>query len=313
MASRQPRHVEEIKVTTEHNPSATSNQQQQHNDDNRGVIGSVMKAVHDTYENAREAVVGKRDPATTEEVHVFDNDNDLVSGGGEVRDISANKSRGVYDATKEKTNEYADYTAEKAKEAKNKAGEYKDYAAEKAKEGKDATMNKMGEYKDYTAEKAKEGKDNTAWKIGEMKDSAVDAAKRAMGYLGDKKEETKEKTAETAEAAKQKTAETTEAAKQKTAETTEAAKQKTAEAKDKTKEMMSGAEEEARRRKDKGFGEETWRRGNEGVIRTEDTRTGTVAGRLKAADQMTGQTFNDVGPLDDEGVTRVGLLDIKKK
>jgi hypothetical protein len=77
-------------------------------------------------------------------------------------------------------------------------------------------------------------------------------------------------------------------------------------------EMMSGAEEEARR-KEKGFGEETWRRGNEGVIRTEDTRTGKVAERLKAADQMTGQTFNDVGPLDDEGVTRVGLLDIKKK
>jgi hypothetical protein len=63
MASRQPaRHVEEIKVTTDHNPRSTSGQ---HHDENPGVIGSVMKAVHNTYENAREAVVGKRDPATT--------------------------------------------------------------------------------------------------------------------------------------------------------------------------------------------------------------------------------------------------------
>lgn len=84
-------------------------------------------------------------------------------------------------------------------------------------------------------------------------------------------------------------------------------------------EKLNEADEEARRKTegrnvgDKGFREETWRRGNEGVIRTEDTRTGAVAERLKAADQMTGQTFNDVGAMDDEGVTRVGLLDIKKK
>jgi len=84
-------------------------------------------------------------------------------------------------------------------------------------------------------------------------------------------------------------------------------------------EMMSEADNEARRKMEggnvggKGFGEETCKRGNEWVIRTEDTRPGAVAERLKAADQMTGQTFNDVGRLDDEGVTRVGLLDIKKK
>lgn len=79
-------------------------------------------------------------------------------------------------------------------------------------------------------------------------------------------------------------------------------------------ENLSEADEEARRKMEGGdVREETWRRGNEGVIRTEDTRTGAVAERLKAADQMTGQTFNDVGALDDEGVTRVGLLDIKKK
>lgn len=196
MASRQPppRHVEELNRTTEHDLNATASDEEK-----RGVIGSVIKTVKDTYENARESIVGKRDPAdnshtTTQVVHVYDH-NDGVSTG-EVRDISANKSCGIYDSATQKSNEYADYAGEKAKEAKEKAGEYKDCAVEKAREGKDATVNKLGEYKDCTAEKAKEGKD-----------TAVDAAKRAMGYLGDKKEETKEKTAETAEAAKQKTVE----------------------------------------------------------------------------------------------------------
>ena len=32
----------------------------------------------------------------------------------------------------------------------------------------------------------------------------------------------------------------------------------------------------------------------------EDTRPGQVATKLKAADQMTGQTFNDVGEMDEE-------------
>lgn len=77
--------------------------------------------------------------------------------------------------------------------------------------------------------------------------------------------------------------------------------------------MFSG-EDEVRRQVEGGrFGEKSWRRGNEGVIKAEDTRAGAVAEKLKASDQMTGQAFNDVGSMDDdEGVTRVGLLDIKK-
>lgn len=37
----------------------------------------------------------------------------------------------------------------------------------------------------------------------------------------------------------------------------------------------------------------------------EETTPGAVASALEASDQMTGQTFIDVGRLEDEGVVRV--------
>lgn len=176
--------------------------EQQLEEEKRGVIGSMLKAVQGTYESAKEAVVGKGDPTIRDDEVVHHVDVVDVNVGddnttGEVRDISADKSRGVYDSATWRAKEYGD-------KAGSKVGEY---AGEKAKEAKDRTVEKGREYKDYAAEKAKEGKDYTAEKAKEGKDSAADAAKRAMGYLGEKKEETKEKTAETAEAAKQKTGE----------------------------------------------------------------------------------------------------------
>lgn len=179
--------------------------EQQLEEEKRGVIGSMLKAVQGTYESAKEAVVGKGDPTIRDDEVVHHVDVVDVNVGddnttGEVRDISADKSRGVYDSATWRAKEYGD-------KAGSKVGEYADYAGEKAKEAKDRTMEKGREYKDYAAEKAKEGKDYTAEKAKEGKDSAADVAKRAMGYLGEKKEETKEKTAETAEAAKQKTGE----------------------------------------------------------------------------------------------------------
>lgn len=41
------------------------------------------------------------------------------------------------------------------------------------------------------------------------------------------------------------------------------------------------------------------------LINVRETPTGYVATALKAADQMTAQTFNDVGPLDEEEIARV--------
>ena len=45
------------------------------------------------------------------------------------------------------------------------------------------------------------------------------------------------------------------------------------------------------------------------VIAVEDTRPGYVAGTIKAADQMTGQTFNDVGRIDEEGIIKLDRTD----
>lgn len=42
-------------------------------------------------------------------------------------------------------------------------------------------------------------------------------------------------------------------------------------------------------------------------VNVEETPAGATASRLKQADQLTGQTFNDVGEMGDEGVTRVRL------
>lgn len=41
------------------------------------------------------------------------------------------------------------------------------------------------------------------------------------------------------------------------------------------------------------------------LINVRETPTGYVATALKAADQMTAQTFNDVGPLDEEEIARL--------
>ena len=38
-------------------------------------------------------------------------------------------------------------------------------------------------------------------------------------------------------------------------------------------------------------------------VDVETTTAGSTASRLREADQIAGQTFNDVGPLDDEGTT----------
>ncbi|KAK7345447.1 hypothetical protein VNO77_16051 [Canavalia gladiata] len=259
--------LEQVNKARDHNLAIED--QQQHDQEKRGVISSVLRAVQGTYENAKGAVVGKKDPAdpyTTEVVHHV-NVEDEDARTGEVRDISPNKAGskvGEYadyasqkaketkDATAQKAGEYTDYASQKAKEAKDKTmekgGEYKDYAAEKAKEAKDATMNKAGEYKDYTAEKTKEGKDTTMGKLGELKDSATDAAKRAVDYLSGKKEETKEKAAETAEATKNRTSETAETAKKKATEMKDAAKEKAAETTEATKNRTSETAETAKKK-----------------------------------------------------------------
>ena len=126
--------LEEVNRARERDVGAVGQQQQQHDQQKPGVIGSVLRAVHDTYENAKEAVVGKRDTpdlsCTREEQVGYVDAGD--EGTGEVRDISAGKAK--------------DYTTDKAG---SKVGEHTDYASQKAKETKDATKEKAGEYTDY--------------------------------------------------------------------------------------------------------------------------------------------------------------------
>ncbi|KAI3442890.1 uncharacterized protein J3R85_000593 [Psidium guajava] len=195
-----------------------------------GVVGSVLRAVHDPYELVKEVVVGKS--------------HDAAETTREDAEYTADRSCGGYDAAMCKAKEYKDYTAENAKEttnpaaqkvkekektreaaenaketeesAKGKLGEYKDSTAQRAKKAKEKTKQKATEYKDYTALKprkpkrrrrrrqASEGREgHNGGELGEPKESAADVARQAMEMLSGKKEETKEKTYETVESAKE--------------------------------------------------------------------------------------------------------------
>ncbi|WZY90531.1 hypothetical protein YC2023_047266 [Brassica napus] len=57
----------------------------------------------------------------------------------------------------EKMGEYKDYTVDKAIRRQRRQRETANYTADKAKEAKDKTAQKVGEYKDYTVDKAKRG------------------------------------------------------------------------------------------------------------------------------------------------------------
>lgn len=78
-------------------------------------------------------------------------------------------------------------------------------------------------------------------------------------------------------------------------------------------ENVSGADEGARRKMEdlrlrgKGYGshESAGGRGDKVVVKVEESRPGAIAETLKAADQIAGQTFNDVGRFDEEGVVNV--------
>lgn len=48
-------------------------------------------------------------------------------------------------------------------------------------------------------------------------------------------------------------------------------------------------------------------------VDVEETRPGYITSKLKEADQVSGQTFNDVGHLDDEGKVRIEVVDRQVK
>lgn len=76
-------------------------------------------------------------------------------------------------------------------------------------------------------------------------------------------------------------------------------------------ENVNSADEATRRKMEelrlqgKGHGGESRGREEKVVVKVEESRPGAIAETLKAADQIAGQTFNDVGRFDDEGVVNV--------
>ncbi|GAB2272236.1 hypothetical protein Dimus_007057 [Dionaea muscipula] len=147
---------------------------------------SLVRAVGETLEHAKEAIVGRS------------RDDDDEDGNGMAVDE---------DRDSERQEEEDKGAAEKAKE---KADEYKNYTTEKAREAKEKTKGKAGEAEDMTAEKTGEAKETAAsGKLSELKDSAAEAARKAMGLLTGKEEAEETKEAEAMkEKAKDKAAET---------------------------------------------------------------------------------------------------------
>ncbi|KAF9667727.1 hypothetical protein SADUNF_Sadunf15G0053600 [Salix dunnii] len=236
------------------------------------------------------------------------------------KDSVAEKAKGHRNYTTQKAKETADPAAQKEKLVEHK-DEHRDYAAKKAKETRNSAVEKTVEYKDYAAEKLRdytaekeiEGKDVTVCKLGGLTESAKDATRKAMDFLSGEREEVKEKAAETTEATREKLSETEEgngSHREQEAETIfdilgfgtikDTIRGKLARPEDNVEETRATCEH-------RGTGRKCLNKDTEKVIPPEETAPGAVASILKASNQMTSQTFNDVGRMDDEGVNRLEM------
>ncbi|CAL5419793.1 unnamed protein product [Camellia sinensis] len=251
------------------------------------VVESLLKSVAGTLEQAKEAVTGKTQETAANEKR------EGVEAASEKARQTEKKSRWGTDSMAEKAKEAKDRTAERAGEYKEYAEETKNYSGEKAREYKDGAVEKTEETKKCGAEKATEGKETAVAKMAELKDTAVDTARRAMGYLTGKKEETKEKAAETGEAAK-------------------------VSPRPKMEEMKLSEESHEENRGTAGSGNifsalgsvkdaikekltvpidtvEEKRAEKVVMVDMKETPAGEAASKLKATNQMSGQTFDDEG------------------
>ncbi|CAN7009137.1 unnamed protein product [Brassica oleracea var. botrytis] len=291
---------------------------------------AVVGKSHDVAESTREGAQIASEKAAEAKDATLEKAKDTA-------DYTAEKAREAKDKTAEKIGEYKDYTVDKAVEAKDKAAEKAketaNYTADKAKEAKDKTAEKVGEYKDYTTaekageykdytvEKAAEGKDAGVSKLGELKDSAKvmifwdvtlcffmmlnekmeeagEEARRKMEEMRLEGKELKDEARDKAREGSQKTKESAELAAERAHETKDSATifgtlENVTEAIKNKLTMPSDIVEETRVARERGS---TGRTVVE--VTVEDTKPSKVAATLKASDQMTGQTFNDVGRMD---------------
>ncbi|KAJ9163905.1 hypothetical protein P3X46_023527 [Hevea brasiliensis] len=227
----------------------------------------------------------------------------------------ADKAKETKGLAKEKLGEYKDYAAEKAQETKesDKAGEYKYYAVEKAKETRDYTAEKdkeaaerAKETKDYTAKKAEEGKDSATSMLSELPESAKGAGRNSVDLFS---KATKEKLSEAEEEVRRKMEELkVEAEREITARDTIFGNIGLESITDSIEGKLTQPRDDADATQNEHGG--TGRRDadklqEEVVLLLEETPTEAVAATQIAVDQMTSQTFNDVGRPDDEGYIRL--------
>ncbi|KAK1306628.1 hypothetical protein QJS10_CPA10g00316 [Acorus calamus] len=173
------------------------------------------------------------------------------------------------------------------------------------------TAEKTGETKDSTMEKAREGRQ------GEGKGRTASAARRAVDYLTGKKEDAKHEPEKVRVAAKERMEETEGAAREKmeglhlrSKEVKDEAGRKAEEAKDVTAQTLSNGDHGEVNRGSEGKGgifntiKEKFTGPGEATVMEREERHGKdggvheVASKLKESDQMTGQTFNDVGKME---------------
>ncbi|CAN1860374.1 Late embryogenesis abundant protein ECP63 [Linum perenne] len=302
-------------------------------------VGEVKDAAKDkataakdyTAEKANQAAdkVGEvkdaaKDKAVAAKDYTSEKANQAAEKAGEMKDSTMGKTEEYKNSAVDKAKETKDYTSQKTNEAAEKVGEVKDATKDKAVETKDYTADKANE----AADKAKQGTETAGNKLGGM-------AKMAMDFFSGKKDEKHDDNAMhiTQTMMDEKTKEAEEETRRRVEELRihdEAEKADYQHRKDEAergkaaRDNIFGAvglgtivdsvrskltkpedvvEETKAAREHGGTGRRSG--GDQSEMPLEKTRPGAVAATIKAADQMSGQTFNDVGRMGDEGVVHV--------
>ncbi|XP_042481760.1 late embryogenesis abundant protein ECP63-like [Macadamia integrifolia] len=308
-----------------------------------GVIETIQEGTKSILKAVKEAAGGKaHDPSdTTREGAYVSGDREAMgstAGGkmGEYKEYTAEKGKEGKDSTTSKLGEYKDYTADKAKQGKDatmeKMEESKDYTAEKAKEGKDYNVQRLTELKESAMDAARRAMELLSSKKEETKQKVADTGEAAKEKMGESDEGVTEKMEELksiAEEYKKKMGEVEEAARQKLEELKLKGKEykekggghRAGEAKDTEtterqedeargsilstiKEKLMGSSEEAEQRREQTKKYNGGEVKAEGLHETVDTPVDASAATFKTSDQMSGQTFNDVGRMGEEGTGR---------
>ncbi|XP_064940755.1 LOW QUALITY PROTEIN: embryonic protein DC-8-like [Musa acuminata AAA Group] len=167
----------------------------------RAVKDSASQKAGETKDETVETARETKDSAAEKAREMKDK---TMGKAGGYKDYVADKAKEAKDATAEKTRKYKESAEVREREAKDtaaeKAREHKGSAEEKARQAAEKTR----ETKDMVAEKTKGTTESAKQKMEEYKDAAADAARKARDYLAGTGEVTKERLAEAEEKAEQK-------------------------------------------------------------------------------------------------------------